>query len=168
MMKQSMKFNINGKQYNLSVNPNHTLLELLTENLGLTGTKMGCNDGDCGACTVIIDGKAICSCLVLAIEAQDKEIMTIEGLASNGQLHPLQQAFAEYGAIQCGYCTPGMIMSAKSLLDKKPDATEQDIRIALQGNLCRCTGYVKIVEAILAAKEKMKLAKQTISHDGNK
>ena len=155
-MKQLMSFKINGEQHELAVEPNRTLLEVLSENLGLTGTKTGCNEGDCGACTVILDGMAICSCMVLAIEAQDKDIVTIEGLASNGQLHPIQQAFLEHGAVQCGYCTPGMIMSAKALLDKNPDATEVDIRHALQGNLCRCTGYVKIVEAVLAAKEKMK------------
>ena len=155
-MKQLMSFKINGEQHELAVEPNRTLLEVLSENLGLTGTKTGCNEGDCGACTVILDGMAVCSCMVLAIEAQDKDIVTIEGLASNGQLHPIQQAFLEHGAVQCGYCTPGMIMSAKALLDKNPDATEVDIRHALQGNLCRCTGYVKIVEAVLAAKEKMK------------
>ena len=155
-MKQLMSFKINGEQHELAVEPNRTLLEVLSENLGLTGTKTGCNEGDCGACTVILDGMAVCSCMVLAIEAQDKDIVTIEGLASNGQLHLIQQAFLEHGAVQCGYCTPGMIMSAKALLDKNPDATEVDIRHALQGNLCRCTGYVKIVEAVLAAKEKMK------------
>jgi carbon-monoxide dehydrogenase small subunit len=151
-----MHFKVNGKDYELAVEPNRTLLEVLTEELGLTGTKMGCNEGDCGACTVIVDGRAVCSCLILAIEAQNKKIESIEGLASNGQLHPLQQAFIDCGAIQCGYCTPGMIMSAKALLDKNPDPTETDIRRALQGNLCRCTGYVKIVEAIMAAREVMK------------
>ena len=155
-MKQLMNFKINGTEYEIAAEANGTLLEILTENLGLTGTKAGCNEGDCGACTVIMNGEAVCSCLILAVEAQSKDIVTIEGLAPNGQLHPLQQAFIENGAVQCGYCTPGMIMSAKALLDKNPDATESDIRRALQGNLCRCTGYVKIVEAILAAKEKMK------------
>jgi carbon-monoxide dehydrogenase small subunit len=155
-VKQLMHFKINGKDYELAVEPNRTLLEVLTEELGLTGTKMGCNEGDCGACTVIVDGRAVCSCLILAIEAQNKTIENIEALALNGQLHPLQQAFIDYGAIQCGYCTPGMIMSAKALLDKNPDPTETDIRRALQGNLCRCTGYVKIVEAVMAAREVMK------------
>lgn len=155
-MKQLMGFNVNGEHYELAVELNRTLLEVLSEELGLTGAKMGCNEGDCGACTVIMDGMAVCSCLTLAVEAQNKEIVTIEGLASNGQLHPLQQAFIDYCSVQCGYCTPGMIMSAKVLLDKNPDPTEDDIRRALQGNLCRCTGYVKIVEAILAAKERMK------------
>lgn len=155
-MKQLMHFKVNGKDYELAIEPNRTLLEVLTEEIGLTGTKMGCNEGDCGACTVIVDGHAVCSCLILAIEAQNITIETIEGLASNGQLHPLQQAFIDCGAIQCGYCTPGMIMAAKALLDKNPDPTEADSRRALQGNLCRCTGYVKIVEAIMTAREVMK------------
>lgn len=155
-MKQLMEFKVNGERYQVAVEPNRTLLEVLGENLDLTGPKMGCNQGDCGACTVLLDGMAVCSCLTLAVEAQNKEIVTIEGLASNSQLHPIQQAFIAHHAVQCGYCTPGMIMSAKALLDKNPDPTEEEIRRALQGNLCRCTGYVKIVEAILAAKEKMK------------
>ncbi len=156
LVKQLMHFKVNGKDCELAVEPNRTLLEVLTEELNLTGTKTGCNEGDCGACTVIMDGDAVCSCLILGAEAQNKSIETIEGLSSNGQLHPLQQSFIDYGAIQCGYCTPGMIMAAKALLDKNPDPTESDIRRALQGNLCRCTGYVKIVEAIMAAKEVMK------------
>ena len=155
-MKQLMHFKVNGKNYDLAVEPNRTLLEVLTEEIGLTGTKMGCNEGDCGACTVIVDSRAVCSCLILAIEAQNITIETIEGLASAGQLHPLQQAFIDCGAIQCGYCTPGMIMAAKALLDKNPDPTETDSRRALQGNLCRCTAYVKIVEAIMTAREVMK------------
>lgn len=155
-MKQLMEFKVNGERYQVAVEPNRTLLEVLGENLDLTGPKMGCNQGDCGACTVLLDGMAVCSCLTLAVEAQDKEIVTIEGLASNSQLHPIQQAFIAHHAVQCGYCTSGMIMSAKALLDKNPDPTEDEIRRALQGNLCRCTGYVKIVEAISAAKEKMK------------
>lgn len=155
-MKQLMEFKVNGARYQVAVEPNRTLLEVLGENLDLTGPKMGCNQGDCGACTVLLDGMAVCSCLTLAVEAQNKEIVTIEGLASNSQLHPIQQAFIAHHAVQCGYCTPGMIMSAKALLDKNPDPTEDEIRRALQGNLCRCTGYVKIVEAVLASKEKMK------------
>lgn len=155
-MKQLMEFKVNGEHYEVAVKPNRTLLEVLREDLGLTGTKVGCNQGDCGSCTVLLDGKAVCSCLTLAVEAQGKEIITIEGLASNGQLHPIQQAFIDYFAIQCGYCTPGMIMSAKALLDENPDPTEDEVRRALQGNLCRCTGYVKIVEAILAVKARMK------------
>ena len=155
-MKQLMGFKVNGRYYELAVEPNRTLLEVLSENLGLTGAKMGCNEGDCGACTVIVDGAAVCSCLTLAAEARNKEVVTIEGLAINGKLHPLQQAFIDCGAVQCGYCTPGMIISAKALLDKNPDAGEADVKRALQGNLCRCTGYVKIVEAVMAAKEMMK------------
>ena len=155
-MKQLMSFKVNGKFYELAVEPNRTLLEVLSEYLGLSGTKLGCNEGDCGACTVILDGMAVCSCLTIAVEAQNKEIVTIEGLAANGQLHPLQQGFIDHGAVQCGFCTPGMIMSAKALLDNNPDITENDIRRALQGNLCRCTGYVKIVEAVLAVKETVK------------
>jgi carbon-monoxide dehydrogenase small subunit len=151
-----MEFKVNGEHYEVAVKPNRTLLEVLREDLGLTGTKVGCNQGDCGSCTVLLDGKAVCSCLTLAVEAQGKEIITIEGLASNGQLHPIQQAFIDYFAVQCGYCTPGMIMSAKALLDENPDPTEDEVRHALQGNLCRCTGYVKIIEAILAVKEKIK------------
>jgi len=155
-MKQLMNFKINGEHYELAVESHRTLLEVLTEELQLTGAKMGCNSGDCGACTVILDGMAICSCLTLAVEAQNKDILTIEGLSSNGKLHALQETFIEIGAVQCGYCTPGMILSAKALLDRNPDPTEEDIRKALHGNLCRCTGYVKIVEAILLAKEKMR------------
>ncbi len=151
-----MHFKVNGKNWELAVEPNRTLLEVLTEELGLTGTKTGCNEGDCGACTVIMDGDAVCSCLILGVEAQNKAIETIEGLTSSGQLHPLQQAFIDCGAVQCGYCTPGMIMAAKALLDKNPDPTESDIRRSLQGNLCRCTGYVKVVEAIMAAREVIK------------
>jgi carbon-monoxide dehydrogenase small subunit len=120
----------------------------LREDLGLTGTKHGCGLGDCGACTVILDGKAVNSCLVLAIQANGSEVLTIEGLAEKGKLHPLQQAFVDKGAIQCGFCTPGMILSAKALLEEKPNPTELEIRTALSGNLCRCTGYQKIVEAI--------------------
>jgi len=155
-VKQLMEFKVNGEHYEVAVKPNRTLLEVLREDLGLTGTKVGCNQGDCGSCTVLLDGKAVCSCLTLAVEAQGKEIITIEGLASNGQLHPIQQAFIDYFAVQCGYCTPGMIISAKALLDENPDPTEDEVRHALQGNLCRCTGYVKIVEAILAVKARMK------------
>jgi carbon-monoxide dehydrogenase small subunit len=150
-----MRFRINGEDYELAVDPRRTLLEVLREEVGLTGTKKGCDEGDCGACTVIIDGKAVTSCLVLAVEAQGKEILTIEGLAEDGELHPVQKAFVEYGAIQCGFCTPGMVMSAKALLDGKPHPTEEEVRAGIAGNLCRCTGYAKIVEAILATSQKM-------------
>jgi len=156
-MKELMKFTVNGKHYEVEEEPNRTLLEVLREDFYLTGTKKGCDSGECGACTVLLDDKAVCSCLTLAVEAQGKEITTIEGLAAEeGRLHPIQQAFVDHYAVQCGYCTSGMIMSAKALLEENPDPTEDEIRRALQGNLCRCTGYVKIVEAVSAAKEKMK------------
>jgi aerobic-type carbon monoxide dehydrogenase small subunit (CoxS/CutS family) len=127
------------------------LLEVIREKLELTGTKEACSLGECGACTVILDGKAVNSCLVLAVEAKGKEILTIEGLRQNGELHPLQKAFIDEGAVQCGFCTPGMILSAKALLDKNPDPDEDEIKEALAGNLCRCTGYVKIVKAVKTA-----------------
>jgi len=141
---------VNGEPREVLVEPRTTLLQVLREDLGLTGTKQGCNAGDCGACTVLIDNYPVVSCLTLAIEAQGKEILTIEGLDREGQLHPLQQAFIDHYAVQCGFCTPGMILSAKALLDRNSHPTEQEVREAISGNLCRCTGYVKIVEAILA------------------
>ncbi len=153
-MKQLIELRVNGEIYEIAVQPWRTLLEVLREDIGLTGAKRGCDEGDCGACTVILDGKPVASCLVLAIEAQGKDILTIEGLAENGQLHPLQSVFVEHGAIQCGFCSPGMILSAKALLDKNPKPTEEEVRRGISGNLCRCTGYAKIVEAILAASEK--------------
>ena len=153
-MKQIMVLNVNDEFYEVAVEPHRTLLEVLRDTLGLTGTKKGCDEGECGACTVLIDGEAVLSCLLLAVEAQGKRITTIEGLAKDGQLHPLQQAFIDHGAIQCGFCTPGVILSAKALLDRNPKPTEAEVRAAIAGNLCRCTGYVKSVEAILAASEK--------------
>lgn len=148
-MKQ-LTIKINGKLQSLTVEPGRTLLEVLREDLGLTGTKQACDTGGCGACTVIIDGRPVYSCLMLAVDCEGKDILTIEGLASDGHLHPIQEAFIKYGAIQCGFCTPGMVMSAKALLDENPEPTEQDVRKAIAGNLCRCTGYAKIVEAILS------------------
>ncbi len=156
-MKQKVSFSVNGEVYEVEVEPWWTLLEVLREKLYLTGTKRGCDRGDCGACTVLINGIAKLSCLMLAVEAQGKEILTVEGLAQDKELHPIQQAFVEQGAVQCGFCTPGQIMSAKALLDENPTPTEDEVREALRGNLCRCTGYVKIVEAVLAAKEKIKV-----------
>ena len=132
------------------MDPHRTLLEVLRENLGLTGAKEGCDLGACGACTVLIDGKAVLSCLTLAVDSQKKEITTIEGLAKEGKLHPLQQNFVDHGAIQCGFCTPGMILSAKAMLDKSPKPTEEEVKRGISGNLCRCTGYTKIIEAIMA------------------
>jgi aerobic-type carbon monoxide dehydrogenase small subunit (CoxS/CutS family) len=156
-MKKSVELYINDTVYVVEVSPLETLLEVLREKLGLFGTKYGCGSGDCGACTVLVDGKAFNSCLLLAIRMPGKQITTIEGLAKSEQLHPLQQAFLEHGALQCGYCTPGMLLSAKALLDENPSPTEQDIRVALAGNLCRCTGYKKIFEAIQDAADVMRL-----------
>ncbi|PIY06502.1 MAG: xanthine dehydrogenase, partial [Bacteroidetes bacterium CG_4_10_14_3_um_filter_31_20] len=152
-MKQIIRINVNNNDYELAIKAGTTLLELLREELKLTGTKRGCDMGDCGACTVILNGKAVNSCIVLALEADGKKVITIEGLADGEKLHPLQQAFVEKGAIQCGYCTPGMIMRTKALLDENPNPTEEEIKKALSGNLCRCTGYTKIVEAVETAKE---------------
>ncbi len=157
-MKQVVRFTVNGAPAEVFVEPWRTLADVLREGIGLTGLKIGCDRGNCGACTVIMDGKAVRSCLVLAPQAEGKEIITIEGLSENGRLHPLQEAFMEHFAVQCGFCTAGMILSAKALLDENPDAGEEEIRKALKGNLCRCTGYKKVIEAILAAKEKMKSA----------
>jgi carbon-monoxide dehydrogenase small subunit len=149
-MKQLIELRVNGDPYEIAIEPRRTLLEVLRENVGLTGTKEGCDMGACGSCTVLLDNKAVLSCLTLAVEAQGKEIITIEGLAQNGKLHPLQEAFVNHGAIQCGFCTPGMILSAKALLDGNPHPNKEEIKEAIAGNLCRCTGYVKIVEAIMA------------------
>lgn len=152
-MKHNIRLIVNGESYTLAVEPCESLLDVLRDKLSLTGTKKGCNRGDCGACTIIMDGKTVNSCLVLAVEAGDKEVLTIEGLANKGQLHPIQEAFVQQGAVQCGYCTPGMIMSAKALLDENPNPTEEEVRQAIGGNLCRCTGYVKIVDAVKKAAE---------------
>jgi carbon-monoxide dehydrogenase small subunit len=158
-MKQDITLKVNGESYEVRVKPSETLLEVLRDKLGLTGTKEGCDTGKCGACTVLIEGKAVRSCLTLAVAARDKEITTIEGLARGQELHPIQQAFVEHGALQCGFCTPGMIMISKAFLADNPDPTEKEIREALVGNICRCTGYVKIVEAIQASAKEMRRAK---------
>ncbi|MFH0866162.1 MAG: molybdopterin cofactor-binding domain-containing protein [Bacteroidota bacterium] len=150
-MKKMINITVNGENYEVAVHPNTTLLDLLREELKLTGTKKGCELGDCGACTVILDGKAVNSCLILALEADGKKVDTIEGLTKGGELHPIQRAFVEKGAIQCGYCTPGMIMRTKSILDKNPNPTTEEIKSELSGNLCRCTGYTKIIEAVETA-----------------
>ena len=154
-MKRLMRFNINGEIYEDEIDVRRTLLELLREHFGLTGTKRGCNEGECGACTVLLDGKPVTSCFVLAIEAEGKRIETIEGLEKNGELHPLQKAFMEHGAFQCGFCTPGMLMAAKGLLMENPKPSEEEVRKSIAGNLCRCTGYNKYVEAILDAATKL-------------
>lgn len=150
-MKTIIQLTVNGESVEAAVEPNRTLVQFLRDDLGLTGTKHGCGLGDCGACTVILNGKPVNSCLVLAVQAAGGDVQTIEGLAENGVLHPIQQAFVDNGAIQCGFCTPGMILSAKALLDTNPMPTELEIRTAISGNLCRCTGYQKIVQAIQEA-----------------
>ena len=149
MEKRIIQLIVNGEEYEVLGTPNQTLLEVLRDDLYLTGTKEGCGEGACGTCTVLLDGKPVRSCLTLAVEAQGREITTIEGLASMGELHSVQKAFVEYGAIQCGFCAPGMILTTKALLDENPIPTEQEARQAISGNVCRCTGYAKIVEAIL-------------------
>ena len=151
-MKHDIDLKVNGDVYKIQVDTRRTLLEVLREQLGLTGTKEMCNKGDCGACTVIMSGKTVLSCLVLAVEADGKKVLTIEGLATEGhKLHPIQQAFVDHGAIQCGYCTPGFIMSAKVLLDRTKQPTVDEIKGAISNHICRCTGYVQIIEAIQAA-----------------
>ncbi len=152
-MKQTINLSVNENLYEVEVDQRRTLLEVLRDSLGLTGAKKGCDEGECGACTVIINGKAVPSCLVLAIEAQGKEIFTVEGMFQKGVLHPLQQAFLDNGAFQCGFCTPGMLMSAKALLDENPHPKEAEVVRAIAGNLCRCTGYTRIIKTILAAAE---------------
>jgi carbon-monoxide dehydrogenase small subunit len=148
---------VNGTDEELYIEPWWTLARVLREELNLTGTKVSCGTGDCGSCAVLVDGKVVKSCIYLAMKARGKEILTIEGLrGEDGGLHPIQQAFIEHFAIQCGYCTPGMILTAKALLDENPDPTEEEVREALAGNLCRCTGYVKIVEAILAVSNRIR------------
>ena len=153
---REIHFKINGEKVRLSVKPNRTLLEMIREDLKLTGTKEGCGVGDCGACTVLLDGLPVNSCLVLAVEADGREILTVEGLARGDRLHPIQEAFIENFGLQCGFCTPGMIISAKALLDRNPDPSEHEIREAISGNLCRCTGYVKIVESIKKAAQRLR------------
>lgn len=150
---------VNGRERKASVPPETTLLQLLREHLGLTGSKLGCDVGDCGACTVIVDGKAVNSCLMLAGQVDGREVLTIEGLATRDRLHPIQRAFEERASLQCGFCGPGSIMSAKALLDETLEPTPQEIRDALAGNLCRCTGYTKMIEAILDAARELRAEK---------
>jgi carbon-monoxide dehydrogenase small subunit len=152
-MKRLIALKVNNKTYEVAVKPNQTLADLIRYDLRLTGTKKGCETGECGACTVILDGRPVNSCLVLALMASGGEILTVEGMETEKGLHPLQEAFVRHGAIQCGFCTPGMLLSAKSLLDGKPAPSEEEIRTAISGNLCRCTGYQKIVEAVQSVSE---------------
>jgi len=150
-MKKTISLKVNGRSYLLEVDAKDLLLDVIREHLGLTGTKRGCENGECGACTILIDGKAENSCLVLAVTADGKDILTIEGLSDGLTLHPLQQAFVDNAAVQCGFCAPGMLLSAKALLDDNPNPSEHEIREAIAGNLCRCSGYVKIVKAVRQA-----------------
>jgi len=157
MKKRTIVLVVNGDEHSLAVKPNRTLAEALRDDLGLTGTKVGCETGDCGACTVWLNGRPVNSCLTLAVEADGLEVRTIEGMAPSGtELHPVQRAFVERGAVQCGFCTPGMVMSSVHLLEQAPDATEEEIRHELGGNLCRCTGYTKIVEAVSSCGSRCK------------
>jgi len=152
-MKRLITLNVNGKSYEVAIESRQSLLQVLREELHLTGSKEGCSEGECGSCTVILDGKTVDSCLIFGLEAEGCQITTIEGLSSNGLLHPVQQAFIEHGGAQCGFCTPGMILAAKALLEQTPNPSEEEIRWGLSGNLCRCTGYVKIVAAVQAAAQ---------------
>ncbi|MEG6522483.1 (2Fe-2S)-binding protein [Desulfotomaculum sp. 1211_IL3151] len=157
MQKKVLQFKLNGESLAVLVSPADTLVDVLRDQLGLTGTKKGCGKGECGACTVIMNGKSVNSCIIPALQVMDAEIETIEGIGKPEKLHPLQESFIDLGAIQCGFCTPGMIMSAKALLDINLSPTTADIKEAIAGNICRCTGYTKIEEAVLAAADKMKI-----------
>ena len=154
-MDYKLAFFINDQPVSIHIEPHLTLLDVLRDHLGMIGTKEGCGTGDCGACTVLVDGEPVCSCLTLAVEVEGQNVATIEGLALDGKLHPLQTAFIAHGGLQCGFCTPGVLMAATALLARNPRPTEAEIREALAGNLCRCTGYDKIVKAVLAAAEEM-------------
>jgi carbon-monoxide dehydrogenase small subunit len=156
MKKIEISFVINGNKKQMAISPNMTLLELLRDHLGLTGTKRGCEIGECGTCTILLDGKPVYACLVLAPKVDGKEIITIEGIGEEGKLHPLQEAFLSHGAVQCGFCTPGMILAAKALLDENPYPSREQIEDTISGNLCRCTGYLQIVNAIEASRKEKK------------
>ena len=154
-----VSFTLNGKLQELEIEPNDFLLDVIRERLGLTGAKRSCDVQVCGACTLLVDGKPVSGCTTLAFEVDGRSVLTIEGLANNGQLHPLQEAFIEHGGFQCGFCTPGMILAAKALLDENPSPTEDELKHYMHGNICRCTGYKKIIESILVAAKKMRAAK---------
>lgn len=154
-MKSVITLKVNGDAHEILISPNQTLLEVLRDNLGLMGTKRGCDLGACGACTVLVDGEAYLSCIMLAMDATGKEIRTIEGLSETGELHPLQQSFVEVGGLQCGFCTPGIIMTAQAILDEEPHPTEESVKKKMAGNLCRCTGYKKVIEAVMTASERI-------------
>lgn len=154
-MRQELRVTVNGDKYHLLIDSNRTLLDVIRNEMGLTGTKNGCEMGECGACTVLVNGRPTNACLLLALEADGKEVVTIEGLGEGENLDPVQESFIERGAIQCGFCTPGMIISAKAVLDKNPKSDVEEIKKGLRGNLCRCTGYVKIIDAVQAAGQKM-------------
>jgi len=156
MAKIHVEASVNGEPVEFLCEPHASLLEVLRDELGLTGTKEGCATGECGACSVILDGRLVCSCLVLGVEMEGRSVQTIEGIASAERLHPLQQKFLEHAAVQCGICTPGLIVAAKALLDRNPDPSEEEVRLGLAGNLCRCTGYDKIVRAVLDAAAEMR------------
>lgn len=157
MMKEiEIRFILNGKEVSVKSPPTFTLLRLLRERLGLTGAKPGCERGECGACTVLLDGEPVTACLILAPQIEGRRVETIEGISRGEELHPLQQAFIDESAVQCGYCIPGMIMSAKALLDNDPDPSREEIKLALSGNICRCTGYTKIIKAVEVAAEKIR------------
>lgn len=154
--KAHIKFILNGEETEVAFAPHKTLLEVLREDLGLTGTKHGCELGECGTCTVLVDGRSILSCLMLGLDAEEREVTTIEGMAKAGELHPLQDTFADLGAAQCGYCSPGFLLAAKELLEKDPNPGREVIKEALSGNLCRCTGYIKIYEAVELAAARLR------------
>ena len=153
---KKIKITVNNKEYDVEVKPNETLLELIRENLGFTGTKEGCSVGECGACTVIMNEKIVNACLILASETDGASITTIEGFADGDKLHPIQESFVEIGGLQCGFCTPGMIISTKALLDSNPNPTDEEINVALSGNFCRCTGYIKIFESVKDAAQRIR------------
>lgn len=156
MVKQTIDLKVNGQTYEVETQPWRTLAEVLRDQLNLTGTKISCAEGHCGACTVIVNGKAVNSCLMLIAEAQGKEILTIEGVSKGGELHPIQDAFVTQGAVQCGFCTPGLIMGTMAFLLENPDPSDEEIKKALSGHLCRCTGYVQVIEAVKVAAENIK------------